>query len=87
MNIMMLDDIKAYETSSVEPWVENFGESGCLEPIFKKNNNYDDEVVEDKTILSWFLSAAVSVFLLTGLPFRILKCTKGLQKLIKIQTY
>ena len=35
---MMLDDIKADEISkhikrsSVEPWIENVGETGCLEP-------------------------------------------------------
>ena len=27
---------------SVEPWIENVGESGCLEPAFKQNTNDDD---------------------------------------------
>ena len=25
--------------SSVEPWIENVGETGCLEPAFKQNTN------------------------------------------------
>ena len=37
---MMLDDIKADET--VEPWIENIGETECLELAFKQNTN-DDE--------------------------------------------
>ena len=28
--------------SSVEPWIENVGEAGCLEPAFKQNTNDDD---------------------------------------------
>ena len=28
--------------SSVEPWIENVGEIGCLEPALKQNTN-DDE--------------------------------------------
>ena len=30
--------------SSVEPWIENVGETGCLEPAFKQNTNDDDEI-------------------------------------------
>ena len=30
--------------SSVEPWIENVGETGCLEPAFKQNTNDDDDV-------------------------------------------
>ena len=29
--------------SSVEPWIENVGETECLEPAFKQNTNDDDE--------------------------------------------
>ena len=29
--------------SSVEPWIENVGESGCLEPAFKQNTNDDND--------------------------------------------
>ena len=29
--------------SSVEPWIENVGETGCLEPAFKQNTNDDDD--------------------------------------------
>ena len=36
----MLDDIKADETSNVEPWIENIEEeTGCLEPAFKQSTN------------------------------------------------
>ena len=28
--------------SSVKPWIENERETGCLEPAFKQNTNYDD---------------------------------------------
>ena len=28
--------------SSVEPWIENGGETGCLESAFKQNTNDDD---------------------------------------------
>ena len=42
----MLDDIKAgvsYE-KIVEPWIENVGETECLEPAFKQNtNDYDND--------------------------------------------
>ena len=31
--------------SSVEPWIENVGETGCLEPAFKQNTNDDDESI------------------------------------------
>ena len=92
--IMMLDDKKAnrtYKRSSVEPWLENVGETRLIEPTFKQNTNYDDEVVEDLTILSFisssffkFISAIENVraiVLLTGLPFRTFKDTKGLQKI------
>ena len=33
--------------SSVEPWIENVGETGCLEPAFKQNTN-DDDNMSDK---------------------------------------
>ena len=28
--------------SSVEPWIENAGETGYLEPAFRQNTNDDD---------------------------------------------
>ena len=28
--------------SSVKPYIENFGETGCLEPAFNQNTNDDD---------------------------------------------
>ena len=30
--------------SSVEPWIENVGETGCLEPAFKQNTNNDEDI-------------------------------------------
>ena len=30
--------------SSVEPWIENIEETGCLEPAFKQNTNDDDDL-------------------------------------------
>ena len=42
----MLDDIM--KRSSVEPWIDNVGETGCLEPAFEKNTN-DDEVYHGQT--------------------------------------
>ena len=30
--------------SSIEPWIENVGETGCLEPAFKQNTNDDDDI-------------------------------------------
>ena len=35
--------------SSVEQWIENVGESGCLEPAFKQNTN-DDEINKNKPL-------------------------------------
>ena len=32
--------------SSVEQWIENVGETGCLEPAFKQNTNDDDVWVQ-----------------------------------------
>ena len=29
----------------VEPWIENVGETGCLEPAFKQNTNDDEAYV------------------------------------------
>ena len=29
--------------SSVEPWIENVGQTGCLETAFKQNTNDDDD--------------------------------------------
>ena len=29
--------------SSVWPWIENAGETECLEPAFKQNTNDDDD--------------------------------------------
>ena len=30
--------------SSVEQWIENVEETGCLEPAFKQNTNDDDDL-------------------------------------------
>ena len=34
--------------SSVKLCIENVGETGCLEPAFKQNNNDDDDIKKDK---------------------------------------
>ena len=34
--------------SSVETWIENVGETVCLEPAFKQNTNDDDDDIESK---------------------------------------
>ena len=34
--------MRQMKRSSVEPWIENVGETECLEPAFKQNTN-DDE--------------------------------------------
>ncbi len=52
--IIMLDDIKAGELNlkiKREPWIENVEETGCLEPAFKQNTNYDDHKQQEKSIL------------------------------------
>ena len=33
--------------SSVEPWTENVGETGCIEPAFKQSTNDDDRANEN----------------------------------------
>ena len=44
LRIMMLYDIKSDEThEKIEPWIENVGETGCIEPAFKQNTNHDDD--------------------------------------------
>ena len=43
---MMINDVKptSYLTgSSDEPWIENVGETLCLEPSLKKSSNHDDK--------------------------------------------
>ena len=37
--------------SSVEPWIENVGETGCHEPAFKQNTNNDDD---ETLIFKWW---------------------------------
>ena len=34
--------MRRMKRSRVDPWVENFGETGCLEPAFKRKTNDDD---------------------------------------------
>ena len=44
--------------SSVEPWIENVGETGCLEPAFKQNTN-DDEFPQVFDLLEGVFCAEV----------------------------
>ena len=36
---------------NVEPWIDNVGETGCLEPAFKQNTNDDENKVKTLNIL------------------------------------
>ena len=33
--------MRQIKRSSVEPWIENVGENGCLEPVLKQKTNGD----------------------------------------------
>ena len=41
--------------SSVEPWRENFGETGCLEPAIKQNTNDDYEKIKWYSMIMSFV--------------------------------
>ena len=41
---MISKSMRHMKRSSVEPWIENVGGTGCLEPAFEQNTNDDDEL-------------------------------------------
>ena len=46
---------------SVEPWIENVGETGCKEPDFKQNTKYDQVIQENLERFSRFCSSENSL--------------------------
>ena len=40
---MISKQMRHVKRSSVEPWIEIDGETGCIEPAFKQNTNDDDD--------------------------------------------
>ena len=55
--------------SSVEPWIENVEETGCLKPAFKQNTNYGDQNDLDYVVDSVVITC-------TQLHIREINCTQ-----------
>ena len=47
--------------SSVESWLENVGETGCQEPSFKQNTNYDDDDDDDEEEVMSYTNGSTEV--------------------------